>query len=105
MYRMAWTDERMDDFAKHTDQGFDSLERQMDQGFSRVDTDSRALRNEMKAGFAKIEARLDKIDNRFTEIDRRFERVDERFGAMQRLLLQSSVLVIVALIGLIATQL
>jgi len=108
MYRMAWTDERMDDFAKHTDQRFDAVDKrfdavdqrfdavdkrfdavdqrfeQVDQRFSRVDGDIRDLRDEMKAGFKKI---------------------DERFEAMHRLLLQSSILVIVALIGLIATQL
>ncbi len=80
MYRMDWTDERMDDFVKQVDQRF----KQVDQRFDRVDAEMRGLRDEMKAGFAKI---------------------DERFEAMQRLLLQSSVLVIVALIGLIATQL
>jgi hypothetical protein len=87
MYRMAWTDERMDDFAKHTGQRFDAVDQrfeQVDRRFDRVDADMRALRSEMKAGFDKI---------------------DKRFEAMQRLMLQSSVLVIVALIGLIATQL
>jgi hypothetical protein len=30
MYRMGWTDERMDDFAKHTDQRFDGIDRRLD---------------------------------------------------------------------------
>ena len=30
MYRMGWTDDRMDDFAKHTDQRFDAIERRLD---------------------------------------------------------------------------
>jgi len=39
---------------------------------------------------------------RFERMD---ARMDERFDALQRLMFQASVLVIVALIGLIATQL
>lgn len=31
MYRMGWTDERMDDFARHTDQRFDAVDRRLDQ--------------------------------------------------------------------------
>lgn len=30
MYRMTWTDERMDDFAKHTDQRFDAIDGRLD---------------------------------------------------------------------------
>jgi hypothetical protein len=44
MDRMAWTDERMDDFAAHTyrrfdavDRRFDALERRVEEGFNRVD--------------------------------------------------------------------
>lgn len=44
MDRMAWTDERMDDFAAHTyrrfdavDKRFDVLERRVEEGFDRVD--------------------------------------------------------------------
>jgi hypothetical protein len=55
-------------------------------------------------------------DRRFDEVNRRFDRVDEdihhlrtdinaRFDALQRTMLQTSGGVIIALIGLIATQL
>jgi DNA anti-recombination protein RmuC len=30
MYRMGWTGERMDDFAKHTDQRFDAVDKRLD---------------------------------------------------------------------------
>jgi hypothetical protein len=73
MYRMSWTDERMDDFAAHTYRSFDEVNR-----------------------------RLDGIERR---MDDGFKRVDERFEAMHRLMLQSSIAIVVALIGLIATQL
>jgi hypothetical protein len=30
MYRMGWTDERMDEFARHTDQRFDAIDGRLD---------------------------------------------------------------------------
>jgi hypothetical protein len=82
--RESWTDARLDDFRAETanrfdavDQRFDSLERRMDDGFNRVNADLRALREE----------------------------TNSRFDSMQRTLLQMGGGVIVALIGLIATQL
>ena len=85
--RESWTDERLDDFSRHVDQRFDA-----------VDAEIHDLRTEMNA-------RFEKVDLRFEKIDARFERLDARFEALHRLMLQSSVFVIVALIGLIATQL
>jgi hypothetical protein len=82
--RESWTDQRLDDFAAHNDRRFDA-----------VDAEIRDLRTEMSA-------RFEKVDLRFEKIDARFERLDARFEALHRLMLQSSVLVIVALI---ATQL
>jgi hypothetical protein len=38
-------------------------------------------------------------------MDRRFDRLDERFDGLQRTMIQASAMIIVALIGLIATQL
>jgi hypothetical protein len=69
MYRMAWTDERMDDFAKHTDQRFDAVDKRFDAVDKRIDN----LERRMEAGF-------DKIDRRFEQVDRRFEQIDQRFG-------------------------
>ncbi len=39
MYEMreGWTDERLDDFAKHVDHRFDKVEREMDRRFDNVD--------------------------------------------------------------------
>jgi hypothetical protein len=85
--RESWTDGRMDDFARRVDQRFDAVDRRfedVDRRFDKVDREIHDLRSETKAGFDKVDA---------------------RFEAMQRLMLQSSVLVIAALIGLIATQL
>jgi hypothetical protein len=46
--REAWTDERLDDFAKRVDQRFD-----------RVEADLRELRTEMNLRFDAVDARFD----------------------------------------------
>ena len=83
MYRMTWTDERMDDFATYTDQRFDAVDKRFD----------------------AVDRRFDAMDKRFDAVDRRLDRLDDRFAALQLTLLVSSGTTIAALIGLIATQL
>lgn len=96
MYKMreSWTDERLDDFAKHVDHRFDVV----DQRFEQVDR------------------RFDEVDRRFGEVDRRFDKVDtelhrinDRLDDLHRTLLQFAGGAIATLIagiaGLIATQL
>jgi hypothetical protein len=78
--RESWTDARLDDFAAHTDRRFDAV----DQRFDAVDQRFESLERRMEHGFAEMNA---------------------RFDALQRTLLQLGAGVIVALIGLIATQL
>lgn len=41
--RKTWTDERLSEFAAHTDWRFETLERRMDEGFNRIDAELRAL--------------------------------------------------------------
>jgi hypothetical protein len=79
--RKAWTDERLDDLARHMDQGFDRV----DARFDKVDSEIRDLRVELK-----------------TEMDTRFGRIEARFDSMQRMMLAAYV---TAVLGLIATQL
>lgn len=43
MYRVTWTDARMDDFAKHVDQRFESVERRLDKLDDRFASLQRAL--------------------------------------------------------------
>jgi hypothetical protein len=57
MYRMAWTDERMDDFAKHTDQRFDEVDRRLDGVDKRLDRLERRVEN----GFERVDGRIDGI--------------------------------------------
>jgi DNA anti-recombination protein RmuC len=96
MYQMRdrWTDERMDDFAKHVDQRFDAV----DQRFDAVDQ------------------RFEAVDQRFDVVDQRFDRVEAdlrelrkdlsaKFEGLQRTLLLGNLGIVAALIGVIATQL
>lgn len=80
MYRMAWTDERMDEFAKHTDRRFDEVNRRVD------DLDRR-------------------VDKRFDKVDSELQRVNDRLDGLYRGLMQIGAGIFVALLGLIATQL
>ncbi|MGH2974905.1 MAG: hypothetical protein ACRDLL_08585 [Solirubrobacterales bacterium] len=89
--REAWTDERLDD-----------LRQSMGQGFGRVDSDIRDLRGEMSTRFDAVDVRFRDLRG---EMNARFDRVDARFDALQRTLLQLGGGIVVALIGLIATQL
>jgi DNA anti-recombination protein RmuC len=106
MYQMrdGWTDERMDDFAKHVDQRFDAV----DQRFDAVDK-----------RFDAVDQRFEGVDQRFDAVERRmkegFDRVDAdmrelrkdvntRFEGLQRTLLLTNGAIIAALIGVIATQ-
>jgi hypothetical protein len=50
MQKLAWTDERLDDFS-----------RRMDAGFERVDRDIRDLRSEMHAGFAEMRSLMFRV--------------------------------------------
>jgi chaperonin cofactor prefoldin len=95
--RESWTDARLDDFRAETARRSDELGRRIDNGFNRMSAETAALRKEMNE-------RFEAVDKRFESVDRRFEAVDRRFEAMHRLLVQLCGGVIVALIGLIATQ-
>jgi hypothetical protein len=66
-----------------TDQRLDDFRVDVDKRFDRIEGEIQILRGEMRHGF---------------------ERVDERFESLYRLLLQLGGAVIVALLGLIATQ-
>ncbi len=78
--RESWTDERLDDFAAHVDQRFDAVDK-----------------------------RFDEVDRRFDKVERRmedgFSRLNNRFDAMQHTMMAVGGGVIVALLGIVATQL
>ena len=94
--------EQVDLRFEQVDLRFDHVDRQLHEVGQRFDrvaaelhglgaetrTEFKALRGEMKAGFERMD-----------------ERLDERFDALHRLLVQFSGLLLAALIGVIATQL
>jgi uncharacterized sporulation protein YeaH/YhbH (DUF444 family) len=86
---MAWTDQRLDSF-----------EARVDAGFERVNTDIRELRTELKGDITELRTELkgdiSKLDVKFDGLDAKF---DAKFNDLHRVLLQSCVAVVVALVG------
>lgn len=82
MYKMreSWTDERLDDFAKHVDHRFDEVDR-----------------------------RFGEVERRFDKVDAELHRVNDRLDGLHRTLIQFAggalVTLIAGIAGLIATQL
>jgi hypothetical protein len=101
-----WSDNRLDDLSKR-----------VDEGFARIDADLRAVNSRMDAGFKRADDRMDagfkqahdRMDAGFKRADDRmeagFDRLNDRFDVMARTMVQFGIAVIVALIGILATQL
>jgi hypothetical protein len=87
----SWSDERLDD-----------LNGRVGSGFDRIDADLRGIRGEMGSLRHELRGEMGSLRG---EMNSRFEQVDARFDSLQRTMLQLGGGVIVALIGLIATQL
>lgn len=68
--RESWTDERLDDLAKHVDHRFDQVDR-----------------------------RFEEVDRRFDGLDRRLERLEERMDGFQRTLVHGFVAMTGAIIA------
>lgn len=102
--RESWTDERLDDLNAKVDRGFDRLDADMRLQRVETRTEFAALRGETRTEFAAVRSEMkdgfDRIDWHFDRIDGRFERMSERLEAMHRLLVQSFVVLLAALVGL-----
>lgn len=61
--------------------------------FTRIETNIRELRSEMRAGFENVDARFDKMDEKF----------DRKFDRLMSGLLSTAVATVIALVGLIGT--
>jgi septation ring formation regulator EzrA len=108
MYRMDWTDGRLQE-------RFDSIDRRFDQVDQRFDQVDRR--------FEQVDQRFEQVDQRFEQVDQRFDRVDQdfrelrsemtqRFDSLQRVMVQGVITLsgafiagFAALIVLIATKL
>jgi hypothetical protein len=60
--RESWTDERLDDFAKHVDWRFDKFERDVDRRFNKFEQDVDRRFNKVDVELHRINDRLDKLD-------------------------------------------
>ncbi len=97
LMRESWTDSRLDDFAANTDRRFDAVDRRFDAVDKRFDAVDRR--------FEVIDRRFEAVDRRFDAVDAELQRLNGRFDDLHRTLLQVGGGVVVALIGLIVTQL
>jgi hypothetical protein len=73
--RSTWTDSRLDDFAAHTDRRFDA-----------------------------VDLRFDAVDRRFDRVDQELREVRAEIGALQRTIIQVGGGLIVAVVGILVTQ-
>ncbi|HKF84099.1 MAG TPA: hypothetical protein VKB23_14185 [Solirubrobacterales bacterium] len=85
--RESWTDTRLDEFAKRIDERFDDVDRRFDE----------------------VNQRFAQVDQRFAQMDRRFETLEMKmeagFAAVNGRIDRLTLVLIVGLISLIATQL
>jgi galactokinase len=93
MMRESWTDERLDEFAKHVDFRFDVVDRRFDEVDRRIDEVDK------------------KFDRRFDKVDHELHRVNDRLDAMGKVMIQaivtmfgSTLVGFLALASLILTQ-
>ncbi len=94
MYRMDWTDGRLQERFDSIDQRFDGVDQRFDQVDRRID---------------QVGQRIDdldrRVDKRFDKVDSELQRVNDRLDGLHRVLMQIGAGIFVALLGLIATQL
>jgi chromosome segregation ATPase len=112
--RQSWTDDRLDDFRAETARRFDAVDKRFDKGEGGI----KDLRTEMNGRFDQINGRFeamngriddmngrfDAMNGRFDAINARFDAVTARLESMQRVMLQFSGALLVALIGFMITQ-
>jgi archaellum component FlaC len=123
MNRMAWSDERMDDFVAHTyrrfdgvdkrfdgvDKRFDGVDKRLDGVDKRLDAIERrfdSVERRMEAGFNRVDAEIASLRG---EMNTKFEHLEERIYDVNRTMMRlgggALVTFVVGFTGLIVTQL
>jgi len=112
MYRMDWTDDRLQDRFDSIDRRFDEVDRRFDEVDRRFD--------EVDRRFEQVDRRFDRVDRdfrdlrsemnqRFDGVDRQFTEMNQRFESMNRTLMQIGggiiATLVAAIIAAIATHL
>jgi hypothetical protein len=90
MYRMDWTDDRLQE-------RFDSIDRRFDEVDRRFD--------EVDRRFYEVDRHFERVDRRFDKVDHELGRINSRMDDLMRGMILAAAGVIAALIGVIATQL
>lgn len=92
--RESWTDERLDDFAKHVDHRFDAV----DQRFAEVDR-----------RFDEVDRRFDHVEDELRSLRDGLGRIDGRIDDLHRAIIQlgagAIATIVIGFLGVIATQL
>jgi predicted nucleic acid-binding Zn-ribbon protein len=92
-----------DDVSSWNDDRLDELATDVKAGFAKVDARFEKVEGEMKAGFAKVDGRFEKVDKRFEKVDKRFEKldqkIDEKFERLYHVLIAGMVVIVGALVG------
>lgn len=99
--RQSWTDDRLDAFRVETQRRFDEVDRRFGEVDRRLDEVGRRL--------DEVGRRLDKVEGEVKELghrmEARFDAMSMQFASLQRSLLRFSGALVVALLGVIVTQL
>lgn len=111
MVREAWTDERLDDLSTRMDEGFREL--RAETGALRAEMgELRAEVGQVREALGELRAEIKglekKFDAKFGAVDAKFSAVDKRFDDVMRTMQIGFGLigaVLVALVGMVATQL
>jgi tetrahydromethanopterin S-methyltransferase subunit G len=88
--RNSWTDDRLDDFARHVDHRFDEVDRRFGEVDRRFD--------EVDRRFGEVNGRLDRIEGRIEAgLDKVDARIDALHHAMNRSIVQVGLMLMVTL--------
>jgi hypothetical protein len=90
--REKWTDERLDDLDRKVEKGFSDLKAELKAGFDRMET-------KMDERFAQVDERFAQVDKRFEKVDARFERMEDRFHTLNLAFIGGAAVVIATLLG------
>jgi len=90
--RERWTDERLDDLNEKVERGFADVKAEMKAGFERMEA-------KMDERFAQVDERFAQVDARFAQVDARFERMEDRFHTLNLAFIGGAAVVIATLLG------
>lgn len=97
--RERWTDERLDDLDRKVERGFADVKAEMKAGFERMEAKMDERFNRVDERFAQVDERFAQVDRRFEKVDARFERMEDRFHTLDLAFIGGAAVVIATLLG------